>query len=185
MCSKCREEKPCSDFRARKGARDGLHGWCNPCYNAYYSQASREWRQKHRERQRANDRRRYAANPEMGRERSQRWRERNRELVNQRAREAHHRYWRDPKKRAQMLSRMHARRLKVQEGASAEMVEQMAAMYEMPCTYCGSTEDIEIDHIYPLSRGGKHELRNITPACGFCNRSKKNRLLSEWLGVCI
>lgn len=52
------------------------------------------------------------------------------------------------------------------------------------CTYCGEqfdTNDLEMDHIVPLGRGGPHRITNITPACGPCNLSKKDRpLLFEW-----
>ena len=50
------------------------------------------------------------------------------------------------------------------------------------CTYCGvQTEQLQMDHIIALSRGGPHSLANITAACGHCNPSKKDRLLLvEW-----
>lgn len=52
------------------------------------------------------------------------------------------------------------------------------------CTYCGEQFDannLEMDHIVPLRRGGPHRLSNITPACGPCNGSKGPRpLLFEW-----
>lgn len=177
-CSKCGETKSLGDFRLRKGARDGHHGWCNPCYNGYYSQASREWRQKHRKRQRANDRRRYAANPELGRARSRRWREAHRKEVNERAR-TQQRLAYFGANRARILERNQRRRIAT-SGASEELSEFVAALYEMPCAYCGAIENIEIDHVLPLSRGGVHEAANLAPACRFCNRSKKDKLLSEW-----
>jgi 5-methylcytosine-specific restriction endonuclease McrA len=55
---------------------------------------------------------------------------------------------------------------------------------EHRCTYCGEQSDVndlEMDHIVPLRRGGPHRLSNITPACGSCNLSKKDRpLLFGW-----
>jgi 5-methylcytosine-specific restriction endonuclease McrA len=52
------------------------------------------------------------------------------------------------------------------------------------CTYCGEqfdANDLEIDHIVPLRRGGAHRLSNLTPACSPCNGSKKDRpLMFEW-----
>ena len=52
------------------------------------------------------------------------------------------------------------------------------------CTYCGGQfhpNDLEMDHIVPLVKGGPHRLSNITPACGACNSSKRDRpLLFEW-----
>lgn len=49
------------------------------------------------------------------------------------------------------------------------------------CTYCGATDvPLEMDHVIPLSRGGRHAIGNLTPACATCNRSKNDLLLSEW-----
>ena len=40
---------------------------------------------------------------------------------------------------------------------------------------------MSIDHVVPLSRGGKHEIENLLPACRSCNSSKGAKLLEEWL----
>lgn len=50
------------------------------------------------------------------------------------------------------------------------------------CSYCGEHGGrLECDHIIPVSRGGGHGLENLTTACFACNRSKKDKMLSEWL----
>jgi hypothetical protein len=43
------------------------------------------------------------------------------------------------------------------------------------CAICGSTEDISIDHIIPLSKGGTNTADNIQPLCRSCNSRKGNR----------
>jgi 5-methylcytosine-specific restriction enzyme A len=51
------------------------------------------------------------------------------------------------------------------------------------CHYCGKTfkpDDLTMDHIIPLSRGGRSEKLNIVPACKECNNKKKYLLPSEW-----
>ena len=40
------------------------------------------------------------------------------------------------------------------------------------CVRCGSRENLEYDHIIPLSRGGSNTARNIELLCERCNRSK-------------
>lgn len=51
------------------------------------------------------------------------------------------------------------------------------------CVYCGENpEDLECDHVIPISRGGTNDLSNLATACMPCNRSKSDRLLSEWGG---
>lgn len=40
------------------------------------------------------------------------------------------------------------------------------------CVQCGSTTDLELDHIIPWSRGGACTARNLQTLCRRCNRSK-------------
>ena len=42
------------------------------------------------------------------------------------------------------------------------------------CAYCGSEENITIDHVVPISAKGGHTMGNVVPACLSCN-SAKNR----------
>lgn len=51
------------------------------------------------------------------------------------------------------------------------------------CAYCGDREGPhQVDHIVPLSRGGTSVPDNLCVACGPCNASKCDKLLSEWRG---
>jgi len=52
--------------------------------------------------------------------------------------------------------------------------------YDFSCAYCGSKESLTREHVIPLSRGGRHAIGNLVPACDECNKSKKAQLLSEW-----
>lgn len=40
------------------------------------------------------------------------------------------------------------------------------------CARCGSRQDLEFDHIVPVSRGGSNTTRNIELLCEKCNRGK-------------
>ncbi len=51
------------------------------------------------------------------------------------------------------------------------------------CHYCGkkiAPKNLTMDHIVPISRGGKSTKGNITPVCKECNTKKKHMLLMEW-----
>ncbi|TIL69905.1 HNH endonuclease [Mesorhizobium sp.] len=44
------------------------------------------------------------------------------------------------------------------------------------CRNCGSTTDIQFDHIIPRSQGGSGRAVNVELLCGRCNNKKKARL---------
>jgi len=46
--------------------------------------------------------------------------------------------------------------------------------YRRRCAYCFGPYE-ELDHLYPLSKGGAHSLENLAPSCRRCNRRKNNR----------
>lgn len=51
------------------------------------------------------------------------------------------------------------------------------------CSYCNtevSPNELTMDHIIPLSRGGFSEKYNIVPACKDCNSKKKYLIPAEW-----
>lgn len=50
------------------------------------------------------------------------------------------------------------------------------------CQYCGKKAPdavLEVDHIKPVSKGGKDELLNLVTSCFDCNRGKRNIELSD------
>lgn len=53
------------------------------------------------------------------------------------------------------------------------------------CQYCGSRGkdgDLTLDHVIPVSKGGKNSFLNLVTACMQCNQRKGNRLLSTLPG---
>ena len=51
------------------------------------------------------------------------------------------------------------------------------------CYYCNckvGQANLTMDHVVPLSRGGKSKKGNIVPACKECNNRKKYLLPIEW-----
>lgn len=50
------------------------------------------------------------------------------------------------------------------------------------CGYCG-TELLpgwQVEHMIPLSRGGKNEPKNVISSCPTCNRDKYDRTVEEY-----
>jgi len=51
------------------------------------------------------------------------------------------------------------------------------------CHYCGRTfpaRELTMDHIVPVSRGGRTTKGNVVPCCKECNNAKKQLLAMEW-----
>lgn len=67
------------------------------------------------------------------------------------------------------------------EGVSREQWEGEVLANAGLCTYCGERKKLVMDHIDPLSRGGEHDISNVTPACKHCNSSKLASSLLLWL----
>jgi len=51
------------------------------------------------------------------------------------------------------------------------------------CHYCGRnfpSQELTMDHVVPISRGGKTTKSNVVPCCKECNNAKKQLLPMEW-----
>lgn len=47
------------------------------------------------------------------------------------------------------------------------------------CQYCSATSDLTVDHVVPISQGGKWEWENLVTACAKCNWRKGQKTLEE------
>ncbi len=73
------------------------------------------------------------------------------------------------------------KKVKNNGGSSYKILnKEIDRLYSMPCSFCGTTEKITIDHIIPISRSGNHSVGNLQPLCKSCNSSKKTKLNSEY-----
>lgn len=51
------------------------------------------------------------------------------------------------------------------------------------CHYCGGRflpDELTMDHLVPLIRGGRSTKGNLVAACKDCNSKKKHQLVFEW-----
>ena len=48
------------------------------------------------------------------------------------------------------------------------------------CAYCGSEDNLPIDHIVPQSRGGMDVTKNVVCCCHSCNQSKGHEHWKLW-----
>lgn len=83
------------------------------------------------------------------------------------------RYWADVEwERIKAVAKLH--------GVIPDIIKGIVSK---PCNLCGSTKDITIDHMHPVSRGGKSVPENLQPLCNTCNAFKNNRLFLPGGGI--
>ena len=59
--------------------------------------------------------------------------------------------------------------------------DRILKKYNNKCVRCESTQNLEVDHIMPLTRGGRHNEDNFQILCRSCNRKKSNNIDYEYL----
>jgi hypothetical protein len=122
---------------------------------------------------------------ERNRETAARWWRDNRELQREYARRGKKlRMARDPvaeraKRQAYNQTRKGRKRKNGGSVAPNDWV-RLVRRFNGLCAYCGVQPSTSMDHVIPLSRGGRHTIGNVLPTCVSCNSTKRNRLLIEW-----
>lgn len=58
--------------------------------------------------------------------------------------------------------------------------KRIKEQWDHSCAYCGSKENLTIDHVIPKSKGGLNYTKNVICSCLSCNGSKANSDWKEW-----
>ena len=116
-----------------------------------------EWKRANQDRVRASKRRSADANRESVREAKRRWKMENTDTV---------------------LAHCHKRRAALKAGGSYKPSEWRAVLdaYGHRCRHCASDEKMTVDHIIPISKGGRNTIDNLQPLCLSCNSKKWAKL---------
>jgi len=75
----------------------------------------------------------------------------------------------------------HSRKRKC-EPIKPQVQIQILVEFKGRCAYCDSLATT-FDHIIPISQNGNSEIKNVVPACTFCNSSKKNKDVFKWIAT--
>lgn len=135
----------------------------------------KKWRKNNPEKAREAGRRQYAENIEHRLAVKKAWRLANPEAV--KAILEKHRLNHLPK----MAEKSHKRRAKLRGNGVFQVTEkELIRLYASPCAHCGTMENVTIDHIIPVARGGRHSIGNLQPLCLTCNSSKNAKTMAEW-----
>lgn len=184
-CDICKAAKKAAAAKSNLKNRDHIRA-----KNAAYERA-------HRAEAKERIARWVAADPgrarKASRERMKRWADTNRDVVRER-----YRMWRaenPDKARAASRAYVAANPEKVREhgkirrvrllGADVRIVtprdwRRLCGRYRNRCAYCEADGPLQKDHIIPITRGGRHSIGNLLPACKSCNSSKNDTLLIKW-----
>ncbi|MEO0687846.1 MAG: RNA-guided endonuclease IscB, partial [Cyanobacteria bacterium J06649_11] len=74
--------------------------------------------------------------------------------------------------------------VKYQQGTlwGYQVREYLLSKWGRKCTYCGNKDvPLQVEHIYPKSKGGSNRVSNLCLACEKCNHKKGNKLVEEFL----
>jgi len=176
-CKHCLETKPLDEFNNCTSSSDGKNYICRECSRLKsrmqyaknperHQEQSRRSRQKHIERDLARKREYYKENRQTRLEKNREWQTNNPEKV----RDCKRRWKRNNPDSAKVYK--HARRAKTKGTFTVNEWQELLARYGGGCLACGSTDNISVDHVIPISKGGSNTIDNIQPLCRECNCKK-------------
>jgi 5-methylcytosine-specific restriction endonuclease McrA len=198
QCRICHKDKDITDFYKSKITRDKLMHECKICTSEarklnYRSNpeikkaAALKWYyENHEEAKKRNNDYRWK-NRDVAVKRTKDWCDANRDYKNQYDREYYQRnklayYLRNENRRAAKIAQSDPPGWKATVPWWREVMERN----KNRCSYCNKEFGKErldrptMEHKIPLSRGGKHSVDNIVPACRACNDSKSVKTPDEW-----
>ena len=159
VCIKCKVFKPFSDFHKNARTSEGINNECKICKNSRSKQRYQEYGELLR--------------GQMAFQRANSYQHR---LEIERASRKRRKSFQRPRKNARQQIR---NRLLVANIWTIKDSE-INALYSRPCYNCATKEDLSIDHIIPLSRGGRHSIGNLQTLCRPCNSSKGDKFFMAW-----
>lgn len=190
QCGLCKNSKPLSDFYKQTRSKDGLQHRCIDCCRkqnkSYYRSPLGQayWDCKN-----ARESGTYPALIEMYEDmeayrqqvssekaalRQRRWEASNRERINDNKRR---RYKTDPEAVLRHTRKYNALKRGASGANGMPNRDSIVAWYGNKCLYpdCKTVTALELDHVIPVSKGGKHSVENIQILCKYHNVQKGNR----------
>lgn len=155
QCSRCGEVKSISEFGPDKRKPDGYQSQCRKC-QAFVRQVL------NREKTLAAKKKRHQKNKERdnadAKKRMKEWVRNN------------------PGRHRANCERRRGRKISADGPYTLKQWQRLLLLCDFKCLKCGSLDNIEADHIIPLSKDGSNMIDNIQPLCKPCNRSKHDTI---------
>jgi 5-methylcytosine-specific restriction endonuclease McrA len=169
FCKKCNRWLRLLCFGENKTYSDGLQPNCKEC-NA---KAGKIYRDKTKDNRRKYEKIRRERETE-GEKEKRNARRRELYLKDSKKRKDSNKKWkRNNKDKVAIQSEKRRARLLRAEGTfTSDEWNIIKKAYNFTCAYCGEEKKLSMDHVIPLSKGGKHAMCNIVPSCISCNSRK-------------
>jgi|SRR3990172_5696263 len=157
-CCRCKQEKPIGEFHKNKRSSDGLCYKCKVCVR----ETVRIWQANHLDRAARTE---YAADyrswhKDIAKETVRRWR-------------ASH-----PNSGVEIENRRRTRKAGNGGSYTADEWKGLCDRYKGRCLRCGRTDlPLTVDHVVPISKGGRNSIENIQPLCQSCNARKHTQIM--------
>ena len=196
-CSRCKELYPFSHFSKNKIRKDGYSYWCKDCvakyhkqhyeknkdqinkrnkqyreshneYNHVYYQEHKEesidrvkqYYQEHKEERREYNKQYYQEHKEERNKYSKQWRKTNPEKANM-----HGKKWRAKKAGLEGSHTV----------ADEEHIKKMQGYKCISPYHDGNNGPLTVDHIVPITKGGRDDVTNLQAICRSCNAKKRTK----------
>jgi len=193
-CTKCKAEKPKTEFHKSKVYKDGLCYRCKSCVAA----TSKEWYENNKEYALEKCRIRYSENPSRHQKLTSAWKIDNASRVSEKSREyyrantekclANNKAWRNANPDVCATHRR-KRRSSIMKAEGNHCIADVIKILESQrglCATCGSKlfksgkKKYHVDHIMPLSKGGSNWPSNLQCLCRDCNLRKGAKHPDDW-----
>lgn len=164
ICSKCGVEKNIEEFIKSKKSQSGYGSWCLQCNR----DSSKKWQQENKEKYLLASREWKKNHKEHNSFYNKNWKKNNISKV---------REWCN-KNLERLRVNASNRRAKIKANGGRITLQQwneLKRFYGNMCLCCGRKEpeiSLSLDHVFPISLGGEHNISNAQPLCVSCNCKK-------------